>query len=183
MGANGLVRIVPHKCAVVALPDIEQVKEIYAAKRLIEGFSAREAAGRLSSKEIIQLKSLIRKMETHVKRQKGDKYIRVAEQFHDLVNRAAGNKVTYGIYQKLSKQTLWHRINFLSFPGRLKRSFGEHKEILDALIQGNQDLAESLMKEHVEYSKKILLERLSENAKDGSRGREKFENQHCTSGS
>ena len=173
----------PHKCAVVALPDIEEVREIYAAKRLIEGFSAREAAGRLSRREIIQLKCLIRKMETHVKRQEGDKYIRVAEQFHDLVNRAPRNKVTYGIYHKLSKQTLWHRINFLSFPGRLKRSFGEHKEIFDALIQGNQDLAESLMKEHVEYSKKILLERLSENAKDGSRGREKFENQHCTSGS
>jgi DNA-binding GntR family transcriptional regulator len=138
---------------------------------LIEGFSAREAAGRLSSKEIIQLKSLIHKMETHMKREEGDKYIRVAEQFHDLVNCAAGNKVTYGIYQKLSKQTLWHRINFLSFPGRLKRSFSEHKEILDALIQGNQDLAESLMKEHIGYSKKVLLERLNENAKDQTKGR------------
>jgi len=171
LGANGLVKIVPHKCAVVALPDIEEVKEIYAAKRLIEGFSAREAAGRLSSKETTQLKSLIRKMETHIKRQEGDKYIRVAEQFHDLVNRAAGNKVTYGIYQKLSKQTLWHRINFLSFPGRLKCSLSEHKEILDALVQGNQDLAESLIKEHIGHSKKILLERLNENAKDGSRRR------------
>jgi len=171
LGANGLVRIVPHKCAVVALPDIEEVEEIYAAKKLIEGFSAREAAGRLSSKEIIQLKSLIHKMETHIKRQEGDKYTRVAEQFHDLVNCAARNKVTYGIYQKLSKQTLWHRINFLSFPRRLKRSLSEHKKILDALIQGNQDLAESLMKEHIEYSKKILLERLRENAKDGSKER------------
>jgi len=156
---------------VVALPDIEEVEEIYAAKRLIEGFSAREAAGRLSRKETIQLKSLIHKMETHIRRQEGDKYIRVAEQFHDLVNCAARNKVTYGIYQKLSKQTLWHRINFLSFPGRLKRSLSEHKEIFDALKQGNEDLAESLIKEHIEYSKKILLERLRENAKDGARGR------------
>jgi len=171
LAANGVVRIVPHKCAVVALPDIEEVKEIYIAKKLIEGFSAREAAGRLSRRETTQLKSLIHKMETHIKRQEGDKYIRVAEQFHDLVNRAAGNKVTYGIYQKLSKQTLWHRINFLSFSGRLKCSLSEHKEILDALIQGNQDLAESLMKEHIEYSKKILLERLNENAKDRSRER------------
>lgn len=169
--ASGLVRSMPHKCAQVCLLDIDEVNEIYAAKSLMEAFSAREAAGRLSRKEITQLRSLIRKMETHLKRQEGVKYIRVAEQFHDLVNRVAGNMVTYGIYQKLSKQTLWHRINLLSFPRRIERSLREHKEILDALVQGNQDLAESLMKEHIDYSKQILLEGLNENAKCRSKGR------------
>lgn len=172
--ATGLIKIVSHKWVVVTLPDRKKVKEIYSAKKLIEGFAVREAAGKISSEEAAQLNSLIQKMEVYAKTEEGDKYIRIAEKFHDLINRVSGNAVIYEIYKRLSKQTLWHRINFLSFSGRLERSFNEHKRILDVLMQEDKDLAESLMREHIEYSKKTLLQRLDKNVEEKSREGEKI---------
>ncbi|RLE12412.1 GntR family transcriptional regulator, partial [Candidatus Aerophobetes bacterium] len=46
--AAGLVRIVPRKGAVVSQISLEEVKEIYAVKCLIESFAAGEAAKRIT---------------------------------------------------------------------------------------------------------------------------------------
>jgi len=171
LGSSGLVKVVPYKCAVTVLPDTEKTKEIYSTKRLIETCAAREAAIRLNEKQITQLESLVRKMETYVKRQEGDKYIRVNQKFHNLINQSAGNRTAYEIYQELDKQTLWHRIHLLTSARTLKRILREHKKILDALIQRNPDLAESLMKKHLEYSESILIERLERQGKGSIRKR------------
>ncbi len=128
---------------------------------------------KLSAEQIGKLKSLIDKMSTHVEREEGNKYVQVNEKFHDLINRSAGNQVTYEIYRTLHKQSLWHRIHFLTFPRTLKRSLSEHRKILDALIQKNPGLAECLMKKHLKYSESVLVEHLENKTRDELQRRKK----------
>jgi len=158
--AAGLVRIIPRKGAVVSQISLEEVKEIYAVKCLIESFAAGEAAKRITSEEIKELRLLIDKMSHQMKKGNSYKYTEIAEKFHHVINKACGNRKLYEVYKRLNNQVLWHKINYLSSPGRIEQSFEGHKKILDALINKDAKQAELLMKKHIRDSEKALLERL-----------------------
>jgi len=164
--AAGLVRIVPRKGAVVSQISLEEVKEIYAVKCLIESFAAGEAAKRITSEEIKELRLLIDKMSHQMKKGNSYKYTEIAEKFHHMINKACGNRKLYEVYKRLNNQVLWHKINYLSSPGRIEQSFEGHKKILDALINKDAKQAESLMRKHIKDSEKALLERLGADKSD-----------------
>lgn len=157
--AAGLVKITPRKGAVVRQISLEQIKDIYAVKCLIESFAAGKAAKWITQEEIKELRLLIDRMSFYIKENNAYKYVEIAENFHHMINRACRNRELYEIYKKLTNQILWHEINYLSSPGRVKHSFEEHKKILEALIGKDAKQAESLMKEHIEFSEKVLLNR------------------------
>ncbi|MEA1964291.1 MAG: GntR family transcriptional regulator [Candidatus Aerophobetes bacterium] len=158
--AAGLVKIISRKGAVVSQISLKEIKEIYAVKCLIESFAAGEAAKRVTKGEIKELKMLIDKMSSQIKKNNSHKYTEIAEKFHYIINKASGNSKLYEIYKRLNNQVLWHKINYLSSPGRVERSFEGHKKILEALINKDTKQAESLMKKHIKDSEKALLERL-----------------------
>jgi len=160
LNSEGLVKIVPRKGAVVARISAKDVEEIYSIKILIEGFAAREAAKKLSEADLRKLKSLIEKMAIQIERTGVSRYVKLAEEFHDLINKAAGNDKLYEIYKRLSKQIVCHRINYLSLPGGLRRSFGGHKKIFEALLQRAPDRVESCLTEHITYAQQVLTMRI-----------------------
>jgi len=162
----GLVKIIPRKGAVVSHVSVEEIKEIYAVKRLIESFAAGEAAKRITDEEIKELRLLIDKMSSQIKKNNSHKYTEIAEKFHYVINKASGNRKLYEIYKRLNKQVLWHKINYLSSPGRVERSFEGHKKISEALINKDAKQAESLMKKHIRDSEKALLQRLGDDKSD-----------------
>ena len=132
--AAGLVRIVPRKGAVVSQISLEEVKEIYAVKCLIESFAAGEAAKRITSEEIKELRLLIDKMSHQMKKGNSYKYTEIAEKFHHMINKACGNRKLYEVYKRLNNQVLWHKINYFSSPGRIEQSFEGHKKFWMLLL-------------------------------------------------
>lgn len=158
--AAGLVKVIPRKGAVVSQISLEEIKEIYAVKCLIESFAAGEAAKRITEKEIKELQMLIDKMGSQIKKNNSHKYVEIAEKFHYGVNRACGNSKLYEIYKKLNNQILWHKINYLSSPERVERSFEGHKKILEALVNKDAKQTRFSMKKHIRDSEKALLQRL-----------------------
>lgn len=155
--AAGLVKIIPRKGAVVSQISLDEVKEINAVKCLIESFAAGEAAKKITEKEIKELRLLIDKMDSQIKKNNSHKYTEVAEKFHYIINKASGNEKLYEIYKRLNNQILWHKINYLSSPGRMERSFEGHKKILEAFINKDSRQAESLMKKHIRDAERSLL--------------------------
>ncbi len=164
--AVGLVTIIPRKGAVVSKISVEEIKEIYAVKCLIESFAAGEAAKRITEEEIKELRLLIDKMSSQVKKNNSYKYTEIAEKFHRIINKAYGNRRLYEIYKRINNQILWHKINYLSSPGRIECSFEEHKKILEALTNKDARQVESLMKKHITDAEKALLKRLRADKSD-----------------
>jgi len=158
--AARLVKIIPRKGAVVSQISLEEIKEIYSVKCLIESFAAGEAAKRITEEEIKELRLLIDKMGSQIKKNNSHKYVEIAEKFHYVINKASGNGKLYEIYKRLNNQILWHEINYLSSPGRVEHSFEGHKKILEALINKGAKKAESLMRKHIIDSEKALLKKL-----------------------
>jgi DNA-binding GntR family transcriptional regulator len=168
LNTEGLVKIVPRKGAVVARISAKDVEEIYGVKILIEGFAAREAAKRMTEAELRKLKSLINKMALEIERENVFRYVKLAEEFHDLINKAAGNDKLYEIYKRLSKQIVCHKINYLSASRGLRRSFEEHKKIFETLSQRDPERVESCIKQHIKYAQEVLIMRIKRIEKENS---------------
>jgi len=166
LNTEGLVKIVPRKGAVVARISAKDVEEIYGVKILIEGFAARETAKKITEAELKRLKSLIDKMGLQIERENVSRYVKLAEEFHDLINKAAGNDKLYDIYKRLSKQIICHKINYLSFSRGLRRSFEEHKKILETPSQRDPDRVESCIKQHIKYAQEVLTMRIKRSEKE-----------------
>jgi len=164
--SKGLVTIVPRKGAVVSKISVEEIKEIYAVKCLIESFAAGEAAKKITEKDIKELRVLIGKMSSQVKKNNFYKYTEIAGKFHRIINKAYGNRRLYEIYKRFNNQILWHEINYLSSPGRIECSFEEHKKILEALTNKDARQVESLMKKHITDAEKALMKRLRADKSD-----------------
>ena len=173
LNTEGLVEIVPRKGAVVARISAKDVEEIYGVKVLIEGYAAREAAKKITEPGLRKLKSLIDKMAVQIEKGNVSRYVKLAEEFHDLINKAAGNDKLYEIYKRLSKQIICHKINYLSVSRGLRRSFEEHKELLETLAQRDPDRVESCITQHIKYAQEVLTMRIKRSEK-----RNRSENQN-----
>jgi len=160
--AKGLVSKISHKGAVVSKNSLEEIKEICEVKCVIESFSASEAAKKITEKDIKELHLLVNKMEDQIKKKNFLSYAVIAEKFHCIIHRAHGNKTLYEIYQKLDNQIFWHRFTYLHYSERIKRSFEQHKNILEALSNKDSKKVELLMKKHIKEGEKILLKTLAE---------------------
>jgi len=61
----------------------------------------------------------------------------------------------------LHRKTQRYRRN--SIAQRSSRSVKEHKDICNAIVSGDAELAEQLTRQHIENAKKVMIERFNQN--------------------
>lgn len=79
------------------------------------------------------------------------------DDFHYCIIKTSGNKTL----EKMLCDELYHlirmyRIQFSNTPNRPHRAFNEHIRILDAIADGDAELAELLMRRHIAASYKNI---------------------------
>ena len=70
--------------------------------------------------------------------------------FHSIIYRASGNRMLCKILTELHRNIKSYRKLSLTMPGRLERSSDEHREILEAILEGDADRADKLTSLHIE---------------------------------
>jgi DNA-binding GntR family transcriptional regulator len=70
-------------------------------------------------------------------------------QFHYLILQNADNERLKLIWHNLDDHTQRFRLMSDQISGRLEKSLGEHRRVLEALEQRDPDLAEARLKEHL----------------------------------
>jgi DNA-binding GntR family transcriptional regulator len=149
LGASGLVEARPHRSAVVARPDKEQLVAMFEALRELEALCAGLAAERMTSAEIGALRGVHRTMQDVVRSENPQGYHEANEEFHGKVYAGAHNPY-------LADLTLATRARIAPFSraqfrasGRLARSHKEHERVIAAIARGNREAATALMREHI----------------------------------
>ena len=156
--SEGYLTVVPRKGAVVVSFSQRDVEEFYAIKSILEGYAARKACEKLTSREIDKLQSINEKLRFLAEEGDVRHFFKVHDSFHELFVRAADNgKLTEMILNLVGRfQRL--RIASLSLPGRMEFSVQEHQKIVDAFRNGDADLAENLVRSNAEYGGKVLMQ-------------------------
>lgn len=156
--SEGYLTVIPRKGAVVTSFSPKDVEEFYAIKSILEGYAARRACEKLSSKELEKLKGIndrLRQLATD-----GDirHFFRIHNDFHDLFIRAADNDKLYELVGNLVRKFQRLRYASLSLPGRMAISVEEHDKIIEAFRNRNADMAETLVRKNAEYGGKVLMQ-------------------------
>ncbi len=158
--SEGFLTITPRKGAVVSPITDRDVREFYAIKSLLEGYAAKKACSKLGTKEIKKLEGLNAQMERCAGRGDVKGFFRLDNQFHETFLRACGNERLCILAHQLVQQFERFRVTALSLPGRMHDSVKQHKEIIEALKKGEEDLVEVLVRANAEKSCEILVEEI-----------------------
>jgi DNA-binding GntR family transcriptional regulator len=152
--ANGLVSK-KHLVGYCTAPKLsrKQLEELYHIRLLIEPFTARRAAERMSDEELDKLRTLMQSADGPP-----PSYNLIADQdreFHEIVARGSGNDLMEETLGKLHTHVHILRLNF--HRGGTAEAVAEHLLVMQALQRRNPGEAETAMREHIEKSYQRLI--------------------------
>lgn len=157
--AEGYIRTLPHRGAVVAPMEADDVAELFDVRASLETLAARLAAmrcaGGASGERLSQALSTA---ERALGADTGGELAEAASDFHDVLVELAGSRLLQDL--------------MLPVRGRVKRLFHltntpddqdlhhEHEELCDAVLRGQVERAAALALAHVEHSRSETMRML-----------------------
>ncbi len=169
--AEGLVEITPNKGAVVCSFGIEEVRDVYDLRAVLEGHAARRAASRIGEPELERLGQLCEEMEglgSRFSDHEGEirRLVSLNQEYHEMIVAASRNRRLERLVQHAVEVPLVFKSFFWYRPHERTISNHHHRQILNALESGDADRAEIVMREHV-YEGRDFVIRVLEEETDG----------------
>lgn len=136
--------------------------ELFEMRRLIEPQLAYLAAERATPAEIVEMEQLVYIQEQALA--SNEPGPTPEKTLHDLLFKAAKNKILISIMDSLMDSLAESRDKYLQMESRPEKSLARHKEILAAIKLGDSKLAASIMREHLEETENILFKVLKKDS-------------------
>jgi DNA-binding GntR family transcriptional regulator len=154
---RGLVRILPHRGAVVSDISPAEVENIYAVRIYLECLASRLACERFGPEELRRVEEMGGAYETEAARRDLRSLMRANDQFHDAIYMAAANPCLFDLIQQLRRQV--HAVRFYAWaqPERITRSLAEHQEIREALRRRDASQLTDLTRDHLRVAMESYL--------------------------
>lgn len=149
LAAEGLVQLTPRRGCQVTEMDEAEADALFPVMALLEGRCAFEAAGKASAQDLDELQHLHAALERCAAADDVDGYYRANHDFHSRVQAIAANRWLDRATNDLRRFLRLLRGRQLNWPGRLKASINEHRDLLDALVQRDAARAERVMHDHL----------------------------------
>ena len=157
---EGLAENLPRKGTVVTGLTRESILEIYEIKEVLEGLAAKLACRNMSEETLQKLRKTVTDMERFVDNKDPTIYWQIHEQFNSIILYSCNNerlieqmKQSYEYLEKL-------RSSMLVMEERRPYAMEEHREILSAFEQKDEDMAEKATRKHAVNGQGFILERM-----------------------
>lgn len=140
-----------------------QLLEIYHVREALEGMAARLAAEHMSDQEVGELRALLGAHEAQVERDEGRAYFQREGDldFHYRIVRGSSNSRLIGLLcDDLYHLTRMYRFQFGMASPRARQALHEHGRIVEAIEARDGELAEILMRRHIQASRRQVERRL-----------------------
>lgn len=149
LAADGLVEIRPRRGAIV--PKIEPLVlcEMFEVMAELEGMCGRLAARRIQAQEKENLIKLHHNCKQYVLAEDSESYYEENKNFHFAIYHASHNSFLIEQASSLHKRLHPYRRLQLRVHNRMPQSYAEHEALLQAILDGDDILAEQLLKAHV----------------------------------
>jgi DNA-binding GntR family transcriptional regulator len=105
LARDKLVTLHRNRGASVAYPSVQEAREVFAARRLIEVALAREVIGAIDDKGLKRLKAHLRKEALAEKSHDRALELRTSHEFHTLLAEMLGNAVILGFVRELTARS------------------------------------------------------------------------------
>lgn len=162
--ARGLLEWAPRVGARVTRLTLEQLRDIYEVRELLEGRACRLAATRLAPREVDELRAVLDAHEAQEELRNGTAYFQQEGDldFHFRIADACGNAMIRQILcEDLYQLMRTYRYRFSAFEGRPRAALQEHRRILAALAERDGEVAELMMRRHIAGARELIEARLA----------------------
>ena len=145
-----VVELRANRGAIVASPSVEESRNLFAARLVIESATVSSLARSITKAQARELRSLLQEENAAYQRGEVRSGLRLSRDFHTVIARMAGNTVLAEFLEQLVART---PLVLLAYRGRTQHAGcanDEHEAITDAIVAGQADKAVSLLKTHLE---------------------------------
>lgn len=159
--SEGLVTSIPHKGPVVASVTIEEARDIYELRAVLEGFAGRKFALAATDAEIAELHAALRVVRKGLKSKDPRELIAGKTMFYDLLLVGARNDALEAALRNIHGRVTLMRATSMSQPGRTDASAAELQAIVEAIARRDPAAAEEACRRHVQDAGAVALEVLA----------------------
>lgn len=147
LDAEGLLTLRPNRGAIVSGFSPDQLMEFFEIRSVLEGLAMRHATANVTGADIEELRDLLFRLDRG--KNDCDLWLNRHRDFHAAICRLSGKKRLLKDIEKLHV-LLEPQIRFWFMHAEKPISaLQEHQALLDALMSGNADNAEAVMRDHV----------------------------------
>jgi DNA-binding GntR family transcriptional regulator len=147
--ADGLVDTVPHRGPVVSTISLEEARQLYAARAVLEGFAGRECA-RLHDPVIVRrIGDALVRLKSAAAASDLPASLEAKTEFYAALIAGCGNTFVERMLRPLHDRITLLRITSMSQPKRINKSLREVTAIWRAIQNGDAELAERRCVDHV----------------------------------
>ncbi|QPL55121.1 GntR family transcriptional regulator [Vibrio navarrensis] len=155
----GLIERAPHIGARVITFSPEKLIELYAVREALEGMAARLAARYITQEELLSLELLLSTHSKHIDEVEGSSYFHQHGDFdfhYRIIKASRNRKLIALLCDELYHLLRMYRYQSPRAQSRPKEALDEHKYILQAIRNRDEELAEMLMRRHISGSRKLI---------------------------
>ncbi|GAB3459914.1 GntR family transcriptional regulator [Kineococcus endophyticus] len=150
--AEGLVRLIPKRGALVVPVSPQEVEDVLEARELVEVHAARRA-WTVRSELVHRLTPHLLAMRRAATGAATWDFMAADRAFHAEVVRAAGNEVLAGVYDSLrDRQMRMGVLNLVGSPERTAVALADHEAQREALLGDDEAAWTALVREHVRHA-------------------------------
>ena len=148
LSRDHLITLEPARGARVAEPSIEEAKQVFETRNMLEAAMIRRAATELSAAQIAELRAHLKAESEALRRTDVSGRTRLLADFHVVIARMLGNEVLAGMLSDLVSRCSLIALMYQSAHSA-ERSLAELVAIVDALQARDARAAVKLMEEHL----------------------------------
>lgn len=148
LSRDKLVTLEPARGARVAEPSIDEARQVFEVRQMLEAAMIRRAATELSDVQLAELRSHLRDEQAAVQRTDVSGRTRLLADFHVVIATMLGNQVLAELLADLVTRSSLIALMYQSAHSA-EHSLAEHVAIVDALSRRDAKAAARLMEEHL----------------------------------
>jgi len=160
---EGLVVMAPRKGAHVADLSVKDIMDVLEVRSTLDGLASSLAASRITEDEIKEMLHLHNQFVSYVEKENHQGQIKKDVEFHDIIYRASRNDKLIQIANNLREQVQRFRVIYIKDYSSSKNLVREHRELCDAIISRNPELAMKVAQQHIKNQEEAIIRAIRKN--------------------
>jgi DNA-binding GntR family transcriptional regulator len=139
---------------------LEEVEEIFGLRSVLEAYAGFLATSRITQGELNTLEEIIRKEDECLTHIDAEEFIRLDQEFHDVLHRAAKSPRLYALLQDLKDSMHRYRVIILRYHRKHSAAVEDHRKIVAEIRAGNAKQVEKLIRMHMTRGEDLIKKKI-----------------------
>lgn len=157
---EGIVKMIPNQGPCVATLSIEEARENYEVRSILESYAFKLFVERATSDKIKEIVSFMKQLEKAYKNGDAVEIVKLKDQFYALIMEGCGNRMIQRFLESINARTAFLRKLTLSSKDRQMKSIKEIKRIVKYIEKSDGKAAWKASLKHVAEAQASALKAL-----------------------